>query len=218
MFVSEFQRLESDGFNLNGITLKLKISKLICDAPAKSYVLCVKSHTGYFGCTKCVQEGEYVNGRVIFPETTATLRTDASFRKKVDEDYHKGTTPLEQLTMDLVSQIPLDYMHLVCLGVMKRLLLFWVRGNKSVRLTEENLSKIEKKIQNFKAFVPKEFSRLPRSLQKVENFKATELRQFLLYIGPIILKNNMSKIYYAHFMSLHVAIRILCTENLYVIQ
>jgi hypothetical protein len=31
-----------------------KISKIICDAPAKSFVLCVKGHTGYSGCTKCI--------------------------------------------------------------------------------------------------------------------------------------------------------------------
>lgn len=43
--------------------------------------------------------------------------------------------------------------------------------------------------------------------------KASELRYFLLYYGPFILKNCLPshlKKYLNHFMKLHVAIRILC--------
>jgi hypothetical protein len=86
------------------------ISKIICDAPAKSFVLCVKEHTGYSGCTKCIQEGEFLNGRMTFPGIESTLRTDKSFQEKRDENYHKPNcaSPLERLGLGLVSQVPLD--------------------------------------------------------------------------------------------------------------
>ena len=49
-------------------------------------------------------------------------------------------------------------------------------------------------------------------------WKATELRQFLLYTGPVVLVNNISNKMYKHFMLLSVSVRILlspdlCTEN-----
>lgn len=48
----------------------------------------------------------------------------------------------------------------------------------------------------------------------MNKWKATELRLFLLYIDPVILKSVMSAEYYEHFLSLSVAIRILCHPEL----
>jgi len=48
----------------------------------------------------------------------------------------------------------------------------------------------------------------------MDKWKATELRLFLLYIGPAILKSVMSAKYYEHFLTLSVAIRILCHPEL----
>lgn len=67
-----------------------------------------------------------------------------------------------------------------------------------------------------KKYIPKDFVRLPRNLEDIEYFKATELRQFLLYTGPVILKHISNKNAYIHFMSLSCAIRILCSSTLYV--
>lgn len=43
--------------------------------------------------------------------------------------------------------------------------------------------------------------------------KDTELGLFLLYIGPIILKNRLPDKYLIHFNALHCAIRILCHKT-----
>jgi hypothetical protein len=46
----------------------------------------------------------------------------------VDEDHHRGPTPLSCLPVGLVSSFVLDYMHLVCLGVMRRMVHYWLKG------------------------------------------------------------------------------------------
>lgn len=52
-------------------------------------------------------------------------------------------------------------MHLVCLGVTKRLLQFWVKGTKNVRLTNEQLQAASEIIESMKCFITKEFCRKP---------------------------------------------------------
>lgn len=58
-----------------------------------------------------------------------------------------------------------------------------------------------------------EFLRKLRQLEELVRWKATEYRTFMLYIGPIILKDIVSDICYNHFMSLNIAMIILLSPN-----
>lgn len=57
-FVSDLKPLVTAKFMDNEITIKVNLSALICDAPAKSFILSVKNHTGYFSCIKCIIRGQ----------------------------------------------------------------------------------------------------------------------------------------------------------------
>ena len=113
--------------------IAFNISCIICDTPARAFVKQVKGHSGYSGCDKCKQRG-FWKGKMTFPEINAELRTDAEFDEMSDLGHHIGVSPFRDSPVGLVSQFPLDFMHLVCLGVMKRLLLLWLRGPVKCRL------------------------------------------------------------------------------------
>ncbi|KAF5281933.1 hypothetical protein FQR65_LT14459 [Abscondita terminalis] len=205
--------IQRDGVTLkNGKNIKVKLNNIICDAPAKAFILCVKGHNAAVGCNKCFTEGTYIHNCMTYPDTECQLRTNASFRQKVQEEYHKAVSPLEKLqNFDIINQIPLDYMHLVLLGVMKKMLIILIRGKQGLRLFPENIKKINNKLEILKTVLPNYiFSRKPRTLDFVDKWKATEFRQFLLYTGVYILEGVLSEQQYAHFRLLHVAIRLLC--------
>lgn len=65
-----------------------------------------------------------------------------------------------------------------------------------------------------KSYIPSDFVRKTREIKEVGRWKATELRFFLLYIGPIVLKDIVSKDIYANFMALHTSMVILLSPNL----
>lgn len=67
-------------------------------------------------------------GKMTFPKTDAELRTDTSFMNRTDEEHHKGVSPFVALNIGMVTHFPLDYMHLVCLGVTWRFLLLLMKG------------------------------------------------------------------------------------------
>lgn len=214
-FAEEFETLKESGIFFEGKSLKVAISKILCDAPAKSFILCVKGHNGHFSCTKCTAEGSFINRRMAFPVLDSPLRTDQSFLDMLDEEYHKcEASSMLKLNVGMVSQVPLDYMHLVCLGVMKRLILFWMKGNYLVRFTDEQKSEVDKDIEKFRKSSLLEFARKPRSLKEVDRWKASEFRQFLLYYGPAVLKHTLNPTLYNHFLCLHCGIRIMTSPEL----
>ncbi|XP_071627190.1 uncharacterized protein [Temnothorax longispinosus] len=213
-FVNEFIELSQRGITVYNETYTVVINAIVCDAPARSFITYIKSHTGYFSCSRCVQEGDFFYNRVIFSEIDCTLRTNETFRNRIQIKHHIGNSILEKLLIDMVLQIALDYMHLVCLGVMKRLLQLWVKGNKNIRLSAEGVNSVSNYLIAIKSCIPSEFARKPRSLHDLDRWKATEFRQFLLYTGIVIMKSIMRPILYDHFVSLSVAIRILSDPQL----
>jgi len=61
--------------------------------------------------------------------------------------------------------------------------------------------------------MPINFQRKPRSIFDYLKWKATEFR-FFFYCDPIVLKNIIPLKLYQHFLLLHVACRILCSDEL----
>lgn len=124
-FVKEAKDLISNGILINNIRINVSIHVLCCDAPAKSFVLKVKGHSGFSSCTRCKIEGEYMNNRVCFPYTKikSIARSHQDYINLADEDHHVGneiSNLAELLNFNSVSSFSLDYMHLVCLGIMKK--------------------------------------------------------------------------------------------------
>lgn len=182
--------------------------------PARAFVKCIKGHNSYYGCDKCNQKGIWSNG-MVFSAHIDNLRTDQSFRNKVHSDHHKElSSPLLELPIDMIRSFPLDYMHLVCLGVMWRLIFIWIGKHyrTSSKLRSSDILTLSN-IMNARKFWPSEMSRRPRSVSEIDLWKATELRNFLLYIGCVYLKTLLPKYAYKHFMLLFVSISILVNPH-----
>ena len=186
----------------------------MCDAPAKALVKGTKLYSGYFGCDKCAQKGQWF-GRMTYPDTrNLELRTDVSFPNHSNSPHHNAESPFCQMPIDMVDMFPIDYMHQLCLGVTKKLLLIWIRGNRDVKISACQVEEISERLIHLKPAIPSCFARKPHSLSEVDRWKATEFRQFLLYTGKIVLDGILRPDLYAHFMSLSIASSILVSPSL----
>lgn len=77
---------------------------IICDTPAKSFILQVKGHTDYSSCTKCTTKVDFRNNTVCFPQINASLRTDLEFTSKTYKNFYIGTSIIEEIpNFDLVN-------------------------------------------------------------------------------------------------------------------
>lgn len=214
-FVNESVILTTQGLNIKDKSVLFKITMFLFDAVAKSSVLYIKGHSGYSSCTKCIQEGEYINNRICFPEIKFIKRTNTEFLNKTDQEHHTGESIMERIPhFEPVSAVPLDYMHLICLGVVKKFVVStWCFGRPPHKLCARDIINISNTLISLIKYTPIEFARKPRALKEAKRWKATEFRNFLLYTGPIVLKNVLEKVKYEHFLTLHVAISILSSDN-----
>lgn len=133
--VEEFKKLTKEGLHFNEKHYCVPLpDAFICDAPARAFLKCIKGHSGYSSCERCVQSGVYLNGKIVHPDMEAALRTDAQFYEMIDEEHHRDVSPLRELGVGLVISFVLDYMHLVCLGIVRKLVSLWVKGPLTCRI------------------------------------------------------------------------------------
>jgi len=98
-FITDINDLLEHVLQFNNNSLKIKVKGIIADAPARAFIKQVKGHSGYFGCEKCIEEGDYIlSGSVSFPNGNAQLRTDESFNSYFNEEHHIGVSSLLRIS------------------------------------------------------------------------------------------------------------------------
>ncbi|KYN29084.1 hypothetical protein ALC57_01490 [Trachymyrmex cornetzi] len=218
LFNEEIISLRKNGFQYNGKIYYVEIECFAADAPARAMLKMIKGHTSMYGCERCTIKK--VKKQIFFPakiNKSVTLRTKYDFldENTNDNNHLKGKSPLLALNIDPVKQFILDPMHMIYLGIMKRIFVkYWVEGGRHCKLSRQNLATIDYNVRKICPFVTSDFCRKPRALVNLKNFKATEFRFIVLYSGVIIFYNVLHDVKYRHFLLLHVAITILSSASM----
>lgn len=246
-FVAEYQNLFTDGININGHLIRIKIRCFICDTPARSFVkgsllmvqqfyidaifnqsfslftitlLGIVNFNHYFGCQKCLIRGTYFNEFKVmsYPKIDVPRRTDENFRSREQAEHHVTRSVLEDLPeVDMVADIPTsDPLHLLDLGIMKRCLFRWKCGTRNYRnfFKDATLNHINQLLLQANKNRPSEIHRSIRTFEYLNDWKGSEFRTFLLYVGKVVLKDYLTDDEYKHFLVLSCS-TILCSSNTY---
>lgn len=198
-----------------------KIESLISHNTIKlffSVFLGVVNFNGKDGCLKCTINGEYshISRTVVFPSLRCPLRTDDQFRKKAYGNHHSGQdTPLLRIPdMDIIQDfIIADSLHLLELGVMKRLLTGWRDGSLGFtgKLSAHQIQQLSAALVSVR--LPKEIHRKMRGMECLAFWKGTEWRSLLLYVGIVVLKDILIETLYNHFLLLFTAVTICSSDH-----
>ena len=207
----------------NDLPFSIKLGPIICDAPMRAFIKCIKGHTGYNACERCTVKGTLVCGHIYLLDLEAPNRTDNSFNEKADEGHHQPgvTSPLVlELNFPTVSNVVLDYMHLCTVGVQKKILLR-LQASKSSDIKKCHLSTHQKgifedRLKKISRHVPTDFPRkLERGFKNVSRWKSTEYRLFMLYAGIVIFNDEaiVRKEFYSTFLLFAISMRLLLSDE-----
>lgn len=231
-FVEEAKHLILNGitievFNNNKLVNEKKdvvIDAFCCDIPARSFLIKTKCHTGFSSCSRCCVHGIHLLRRVCFPNLGCPKRTHQDFINQIQEEYHTPGQVSEIIHIpgiNMIENFPLDYMHGVLLGVVKKLLTL-LKGSGDIgrygannqKLPTPLIKKISVRLLSLRKSIPNDFCRKPRSLEDLSRWKATEFRQIAIYTGIVVLYSIIPKKLYFNFLHLYIAMRIFLSPNL----
>ena len=205
-----------------------RIQSVVPDLPAKAMLFKLKQYNGQFGCSTCKHPGRYdrdLKARLYeytTSDTVSTLRTAEESRRFGNIAERTGTTVFGikgehvfgQL-VDIPDNLPIDWMHCVCEGILKQQLFNrWMNSNFSEE-TYSLVAFVEELNEVFLSIkVPHDFTRKPRSFGDLKHWKASEFRLFVLFAGlpclrQAVLCDNFSVDHFYHFALLSTALRYL---------
>ncbi|KAI8119858.1 hypothetical protein CVS40_8792 [Lucilia cuprina] len=133
--LTELKELTENGIVIENKIIGFEVRAVICDAPAKAFVCGIVGHTSSHGCTKCTQVGKKLGNVLCYSPMSADFISDADFSSRKYLNHHQKEfcckqSPFEKFGLLMVTQVPLDPMHLIDLGVMKKIL---VRMNSRIK-------------------------------------------------------------------------------------
>ena len=115
---------------------------------------------------------------------------------------------------DLIRSFAIDWMYCVCLGVVKYIMQLQMSdGNrdKPFYLGAKKAS-ISRQLLSIKP--PDIVGRLPRSVEDLKHWKATELKNWLLHYSVAVLRNKLNALHAFRWSLLVGAIGILCSDSI----
>lgn len=203
--------------------------RILCstlDAPAKAAVQNIVLHNGYSSCHYCEHPGtkvgigvKYPNKRNIKKRTHIEavkhmkLADEINLNKKTKKIHKvkgfKGKSPLLALKdFDIINGFAIDYMHSVLLGIVRKLMFLWFETEnfREEFYIRKYIPTIDEYIKNIK--LPIEVQRKPRSLLEKSNWKANELRTWLLHYSVGALYEFLPIKYLNNYIKLVTAVKI----------
>ena len=191
---------------------RITIDAAIMDNLKRAIVKCVKNHASTHPCEYCeatavkYKDASMSKIQLTWPPSTMNgrHRTKTGLRRilnsiqeseeQLDSKYLKGikgkSVLFDQENFDFILDMPAEYMHLICLGIVKKMIeLTYKVGKKRKRITKRKRSPpklFNDLIRSVKS--PRESSRRVRNLD-ISTFKAQEYKNILLFYFPIILQN-----------------------------
>ncbi|XP_069108930.1 uncharacterized protein [Argopecten irradians] len=227
------------GVMVDDIKVRGLLFNCVFDAPARCLFHNMVQFNGFYGCPYCMSPGESVKTSerghthaypYVHDSQTGhhEKRTHEVFIEQGTSSEHmksegkvgstvgvKGLTWFSFLPkFDMVRGVGIDYMHCVCLGVMKMLMTLWFDKsykNESFSITNK-LSVVNERLLNIRP--PRYITRLPRSLLDIGHYKAAEYKTFMLYYSLPCLYGVLPSELFEHYLLLVQAIFILLSDHI----
>ena len=209
------------------ITVRCMLFVATADLPARAALMNMKQYNGKCACHLCKTEGTSYgqhNLHRCWPyeenHEKRTRQDQINFATKATQKQPvmgvKGHSIFAKLRypFDLIRSFAIDWMHCVCLGVVKYVMQLQLSEGNRDKDFYIGASKASLSHRLLSIKPPDIVGRLPRSLEDLKHWKATELKNWLLHYSTSVLRNTLNPLYLFHWTLLVSGIGILCGDSI----
>ena len=203
-------------------TIKVQLLLGVFDLPAKAMATNFTQYNGKYGCNYCLDEGQHISRRRLFlPTDPHTPRSSVHLRQSTLEAQQQGTPvfgvkgpSVLSSYINILTDVPVDYMHAVLEGVTKTLISYWLdsKNHRSRFYLGLRVTAIDSKLLCIRP--PPEIRRSPRLISTYRQWKASEYRAWLLYYCLPVLHGILPSDYVHHLSLLVSSVHILISDSI----
>ena len=191
-------------------TVRAVLLLAVFDLPAKAAAANMKQFNGRYGCLYCTNPGKSLTpGCLVYlPEHDNSERSHAEMKYWATQADTTGESAFGIKSksildphIDILTGIPIDYMHAILEGVTKQICLMWFnsKSHRSSFYLGRFTQQIDRMILQFKP--PAQFRRSPQSVLSIKLWKAAEFRVWLLFHSLPVLQHFLPTEYLQHLVT-----------------
>lgn len=184
-FKEELQKVLANGITIGTTLVEVDLHCFVCDAPARSEIKKTKSHVGHYSCERCTIRGARESSVEVFVKDGSEVeRTDERFEALEYIGLDESRTPRHQVGQSIfvgvipcVSKFVLDSMHLIFLGVVKRLVSFWKGGSGiqlPCQLSQEQIARVSEQLVSLQGCLPSELT-ITLNIRPMESYGMSDV-------------------------------------------
>lgn len=216
--------------NNKSFTVKAMLIVATMDLQARAYVTNMTQHNGENGCLYCEESGVVVTSGKgqcrSYPHRSvpAKRRSEVEMKEYATRAQESGKRIKGFFGISILSYLPyfslienmvIDYMHGTLLGITKKFLHLWLDPVYKTQpyYIGHHISSMDKILKKIKP--PYMIHRMPRILSNTFiHWKASELRNWLLFYSLPCLQGYLPDIYFHHFSCLVEATYLMLSEGI----
>ena len=227
----KINKLNKDGFMVDTETHgKIHSHAMIflatADLPAKADLMQMKQYNGEYSCNYCLDKGE--KGKTVLHRIWP-FTGDANHHRTHAEQLNysaratqakaafgvKGTSVFAKLMhpFSLVWAFAIDWMHCICLGIVKTRFQSMVTEKGSTFYVGDQTRTLNDRLSSIKP-PGRKIGRLPRETSELQHWKATEFKNWLIHYSLVVLHGILDHRYFLHWSLLVSSIGILTKDHI----
>ena len=176
------------------------------DLPARAELMNMKYYSGTFSCHACFSKGLVIGKHVKWPFIKSFEKRKSKYQERLGREAEKvtesmqgvkGTSIFSQLKhpFDLVTGFAIDWMHCICLGVVKAMIHLMFQIKSSPSYIGNKLNIVNGGLRVLKP--PNIVRHLPGSIGDMK--KATELKHWLFHYSIATLHGLLDPVLLLHW-------------------
>ncbi|XP_062507747.1 uncharacterized protein LOC134184148 [Corticium candelabrum] len=192
------------------------------DLPARAMLLCMKNFNGIAVCCYCYHPGMTIGDDHLHQywpyDGTLERRRHESMKQDVitataTNSACRGMLPVVSPLIaapgfNMVDNVAIDYMHVVCLGIVRALLDMWLTQRSESYFIDDKVVFLDRRLLSI--CPPIVINPSPHTMKEFYTWKANELRFWLFHWSLPVLRGVLPTEYFVHYSLLVIGCRLLC--------